>query len=85
MTNCICAQIVEHPLQLLYHLQNATDLVIKTVIIDLAESGNAMRATHTCMKTYFMKNQSGEIIAVTIPALYVKSDHQDLLSIKACN
>ncbi len=49
----------------------------------MAENGAAMRSTHTCMKTYFMKNGSGETVSITTPALYAKSEHQDLLSGKA--
>ena len=66
-------------------LANATDVVEKAVIVDMAESGASMKATHTCMKTYFVKNRTGEIVTITTPALYVKNIHQDLLSGKACN
>ncbi len=57
----------------------------KTVLIDMAESGTSMKATNTCMKTYFMRNRIGEIVTVTTPALYAKNIHQDLLSGKKCN
>ena len=66
-------------------LANTTDVVEKSVIVDMAESGKEMRSTHSCMKTYFIKNRSGETISITTPALYVKSVNQDLLSGKACN
>jgi hypothetical protein len=39
-------------------LANTTDVVEKTVIVDMAESGANMTATHTCMKTYFIKNRT---------------------------
>ena len=66
-------------------LANTTDVKERTVVISTAEDGAAIRATHTCMKTYFMKNRSGETVSITTPALYAKSIHQDLLSGKACN
>jgi hypothetical protein len=44
----------------------------------MAESGTEMISIHSCMKAYFMKNQAGEVISVTTPALYVKSVNQDL-------
>ena len=66
-------------------LANTTDVQAKSVIVDMAESGTSMNATHTCMKTYFVKNRTGEVVTITTPALYVKSVHQDLLSGKACN
>ncbi len=50
----------------------------------MAENGTSMKATHVCMKIYFLKNKSGEVVSLTVPALYVKSVNQDLLSGKAC-
>ena len=44
-----------------------------------------MKATHTCMQTYFMRNHTGELVTVTTPALYAKNIHQDLSSGMACN
>ena len=46
-------------------LANTTDVMEKTVIVDMAESGASMKATHTCMNTYFMKNRTGEIVTIT--------------------
>ena len=40
-------------------LANTTDVQAKSVIVDMAESGTSMSATHTCMKTYFVKNRTG--------------------------
>ena len=37
------------------------------------------------MKTYFIKNRTGEVVTITAPALYVWNVHQDLMSGKACN
>ena len=51
----------------------------------MVENATSMKATHDCMKTYFLKNRSGEVVSLTIPALYVKSVNRDLLSGKACN
>ena len=68
-------------------LANTTDVVEKAVIVDMAENGATMKATHTCMKTYFIKNRTGEVITITVPALYVRNIYQDLLtrSVKGCN
>jgi hypothetical protein len=60
-------------------------VVEKLVRVEMAENGTSMKATHVCMKTYFLKNRSGEVVSLTVPALYVKSVNQDLLSGKACN
>ena len=66
-------------------LANTTDVQAKSIIVDMAESGTSMNATHVCMKTYFVKNRTGEVVTITTPALYVKNVSQDLLSGKACN
>ncbi len=66
-------------------LENTTDVVQELVRVEMAENGTSMKATHVCMKTYFLKNRSGEVVSLTVPALYVKSVNQDLLSGKACN
>ena len=54
-------------------------LVERTVIVDMAESGASMKATHTCMKTYFIKDRMGIVVTVTTPALHVRNIRQDLL------
>jgi hypothetical protein len=65
-------------------LAHTTDVVEKTIIVDMAENGTPKKATHTCMKTHFMRNRTEEV-TVTTPALHAKNIHQDLLSRKACN
>jgi hypothetical protein len=66
-------------------LENTTNVVEKSVRVEMAENGTSMKATHVCMKTYFLKNRSGEVVSLTVPALCVKSVNQDFLSGKACN
>jgi hypothetical protein len=44
-----------------------------------------MYTSHSCMKTHFVKNRTGQTISITTPALYVKTVNQDLLSCKKCN
>jgi hypothetical protein len=61
------------------------DVKERTGVIEMAERGAAMRSTHTCMKTHFMRNRSGETVSITTPTLYAKPVHQDLLIGKACN
>ncbi len=66
-------------------LANTTNVVEKTVPNEIAESGTSMKETHTCMQTYFMRNQTKETVTETTPALDAINIHQDLLSEKACN
>ena len=42
-----------------------------------------MKATHHCMKTYFVRNRMGETKSITVPALYVRGLPQDLLGGKS--
>ena len=50
-------------------MANTTDVQAKSIIVDMAESGTSMNATHTCMKTNFVKNRTGEVVTITTPAL----------------
>ena len=43
-------------------LENTTDVIEKLVRVEIAENGTSMKATHVCMKTYFLKNRSGEVV-----------------------
>ena len=61
-------------------LENTTDVVEKLVRVEMAENGTSMKATHVRMKTYFLKNRLGEVVSLTVQALYAKSVNQDLLS-----
>ncbi len=58
-------------------LENTIDVVEKLVCVEMAENGTSMKATHVCMETYFLKHRSGEVVSLTVPALYVKSVNQD--------
>ena len=44
-----------------------------------------MTASHSCNKTYFVRNRVGEMITITMPAIFVKRLPKDLLSGKAAN
>ena len=55
-----------------------SDVMEKEDIVDMAESCASMKATHTCTKTYSIRNRTGEIVTVTTPALFVWNVHQDL-------
>ena len=45
--------------------ENTTDVVEKVVRVEMAENGTSMKATHVCMKTYFLKNRLGEVVSLT--------------------
>ena len=66
-------------------LLNCADIVEKITTIETAKDGEGMIATHSCKKTYFVKNRVGEMVSITTPAIFVKGLPQDLLSGKAVN
>jgi len=74
--NQTSVQTLEH-LFVMGSLENTKDVVEKLVRVEMAENGTSMKATQVCMKTYFLKNRSGEVVSLTVPALYVKSVNQD--------
>jgi hypothetical protein len=66
-------------------LANATDIVVKRVMVDMDESGATMYSSHSCKKTHFVKDRLGQLVSITTEALYVKTANQDLLSCKKCS
>ena len=66
-------------------LLNCADIVERITTIETVKDGEGMIATHSCKKTYFVKNRVGEMVSITNPAIFVKGLPQDLLSGKAVN
>ncbi len=56
---------------LTWSLINATDIEEKVTIIETADGEENMRSTHRCNKTYFARNQMGDPVPITVPALFV--------------
>jgi hypothetical protein len=66
-------------------LLNCTDIVEKITTVETAKDGEGMTATHSCIKTYFVRNRVGEMVTITTPAIFVRGLPQDLLSGKSVN
>jgi hypothetical protein len=66
-------------------LLNCTDIVEKITTVETAKDGEGMTATHSCIKTYFVRNTVGEMVTITTPAIFVRGLPQDLLSGKSVN
>jgi hypothetical protein len=66
-------------------LINASDIEEKVTIIEAVDGEERMRSTHKCIKTYFVRNQMGDPVAISVPALFVRGLHQDLIGGKAVN
>ncbi len=61
------------------------EFVEKISTVETANDGEGMTATHSCNKTYFVRNSVGELVTITTPAIFVpvRGLPQDLLSGKA--
>jgi len=64
-------------------LLNTKEISEKVTRIETADGAETMKATHHCMKTYFVRNRMGETKPITVPALYVRGLPQDLLGGKS--
>ncbi len=51
----------------------------KVTMIEPADGDKSMKGTHSCIKTYFVRNRIGEIVTITVPSIFVKGLQQDLL------
>jgi hypothetical protein len=64
-------------------LINDKEVKEKVTIIETADGDDSMKSTHTCFKTYFVQNRIGEVVTITMPALFVKGLPQNLLGGKS--
>jgi hypothetical protein len=66
-------------------LINTSETSERITIIETADGRDSMTASHKCLKTYFLRNRTGEVTKITVPAVYVKGLPQDLLGGKTLN
>ncbi len=52
-------------------------------MIETADSDKSMKGTHSCIKTYFVRNRMGEMFTITVPAIFAKGLSKDLLGGKS--
>ena len=64
---------------------NCTDVTERVVPIQTAQGGTVMQTTHVCLKTYYVRDRTGELRPVTTKTYIVKNLKHDLLSGKALN
>ncbi len=55
----------------------------KVIIIETANGEE--NSNHVCTQTYFVRNQMGDLVTITVKALFVKGLPQDLLGGKSVN
>ena len=60
-------------------LLNTREVTEKTTNIKTADGKQSLKATHTCLKTYFLRNRTGEVKPITAQAIFVMGLPQDLL------
>ena len=53
--------------------------------IQTAQGGTVMLTTHVCLKTYYVRDQTGEIRSITTKTYIVNGLKHDLLSAKGLN
>jgi hypothetical protein len=53
-------------------LINCKDVMEKVTIIETANSEENMKSNHACTKTYFVRNRTGDLVTITVTALFVK-------------
>ena len=62
-------------------LLNTREVIEKTINIETADGKQSMKSSHTCLKTYFLRNRTGEVKPITVQAIYVMEFPQDLLQV----
>ena len=53
-------------------LLNCEDVELKITKIETAKEAESIMASHTCRKTHFVRNRLGEVVSITMLAIYVK-------------
>ena len=66
-------------------LLNTREVIEKTINIETADGKQSLKSTHTCLKTYFLRNRTGEVKPITVQAIFVMGFPQDLLGGKSLN
>jgi hypothetical protein len=66
-------------------LMNCSDVQERVVSIQTAQGGTVMLTSHVCLKTYFVRDRTGELRPITTKTYIVKGLKRDLLSGKALN
>jgi hypothetical protein len=64
---------------------NCTEITERAVAIDTAQDGTVMMTTHVCLKTYYVRDQTGELRPITTKTFVVNKLKHDLLSGKMLN
>ena len=66
-------------------LLNTREVIKQTTNIETADGMESLKATHTCLKIYFLRNRTGEVKPITVQAIFVMGLPQDLLGGKSLN
>jgi hypothetical protein len=64
---------------------NCAEITERVVPINTAQGGTVMYTTHVCVKTYFVRDRTGELRPITTKTYIVKNLKHDLLSVKGLN
>ncbi len=61
------------------------DVIEEWTIFETADGQENIKSTYICTETYFVRNRTGEVVTITVPALFVKGLPQDLFGGKSVN
>ena len=64
---------------------NYSEITERVVPIQTAQGGTVMHSTHVCLKTYYVRDRTGEMRPITTKTYIVNNLKHDLLSGKALN
>ncbi len=64
---------------------NCTEITERAVPIHTAQGGTVMTTTHVCLKTYYVRDRTGDLRPITTKTYIVKDLKHDLLSGKILN
>ena len=68
-----------------YSFLNCTDITERAVPIHTAQGGTVMTTPHVCLKTYYVRDRTGELRPITTKTYIVQNLKHDLLSGKMLN
>ena len=52
-------------------LLNTRVVIEKTINMETADGKQSLKSSHTCLKTYFLRNRTGEVEPITVQAISV--------------
>ncbi len=81
----LCYDVGATALSSSFKFINCTEITERAIAIQTAQGCTVMMTMHVCLKTYYMRDRTGELSPVTTKTFIVKNLKHDLLSGKMLN